>query len=104
MRAGRAEIHQYIYRDVIIIPKGILSISKPLDVMTASLFFLQNSTIIYKLNLIGNDRTFFLTIPVFILCMCMVSLIPLLSVLKEDKEKNSELKGRIFFSIELTVS
>lgn len=40
MGAGRAEIHQYGYTDVIIIPEGILNVRKPLDVMTASLFFL----------------------------------------------------------------
>lgn len=38
--AGKAEIHRYGNTDVIIIPEGILNVSKPLDVMTASLFFL----------------------------------------------------------------
>lgn len=40
MGAGKAETHQFGYIDVIIIPEGILNVSKPLDVMTAPLFFL----------------------------------------------------------------
>lgn len=40
MGAGKAEIHRHGYTDVIIIPEGILNASTPLDVMTASLFFL----------------------------------------------------------------